>query len=94
MTPKDVKAKGIPARPTAETATEFVTVGTDADANKAMDAASMAMIELLQQKKGMTRLDAYGLASVAMDCRVGETNAPQKSIHCVLPKNVWVTAKK
>ena len=94
MTPKDVKAKGIPPRPTAETVTEYVTVGTDADANKAMDTASMAMIELLQQKKGMNRLDAYGLASVAMDCRVGEMNGPQKSIHCVLPKSVWVTAKK
>jgi hypothetical protein len=25
---------------------------------------------------------------------LGEMNGPQKSIHCVLPKSVWVTAKK
>lgn len=94
MTPKDQKARGIPERPSAETKSDFVTIGTDADANKAMDTASMAMIELLQQKKGMTRLDAYGLASVAMDCRIGEMSGPQKSVHCLLPKSVWVSAKK
>lgn len=94
MTPKDQKARGIPERPTAETKTDFVTFSADADINKAMDGASMAMIELLQQKKGLTRLDAYGLASVAMDCRIGEMNGPQKSIHCLLPKSVWVSAKK
>jgi acetamidase/formamidase len=94
MTPKDQKARGIPERPIAETKTDFVTFSADADINKAMDGASMAMIELLQQKKGLTRLDAYGLASVAMDCRIGEMNGPQKSIHCLLPKSVWVSAKK
>lgn len=94
ITPKDQKARGIPERPIAETKTDFVTFSADADINKAMDGASMAMIELLQQKKGLTRLDAYGLASVAMDCRVGEMNGPQKAIHCLLPKSIWVTAKK
>jgi acetamidase/formamidase len=94
MTPKDQKARGIPERPIAETKTDFVTFSADADINKAMDGASMAMIELLQQKKGLTRLDAYGLASVAMDCRIGEMNGPQKSIHCLLPKSTWVSAKK
>lgn len=94
LSPKDLKAKSIPERPLAETKTHWVTVGKDADANKAMDTASMAMIELLQQKKGLSRLDAYGLASMAMDCRVGEMSEAQKSIHCLLPKSVWVTAKK
>lgn len=94
LSPKDLKAKSIPERPLAETKTYWVTAGQDADANKAMDMASMAMIELLQQKKGLSRLDAYGLASMAMDCRVGAMSEAQKSIHCLLPKSVWVTAKK
>lgn len=94
MSPKDLKAGAIPERPTAETKTHFVTVGKDADANKAMDSASMAMIELLQQKKGLSRLDAYGLASMAMDCRVGEMSESSKAIHCLLPKSLWVTARK
>ncbi len=93
MNPKDVKVKSIAPRPKAETPAEYVTVGSDADANKAMDIASMAMIELLQQKKGLSRLDACGLASLAMDCRIGDMSA-QKSIHCLLPKSLWVATKK
>lgn len=94
MTHKDTKARGIPVRSRAETRDHYVSVGTDADANKAMDIASMGMIELLQKEKGMNRLDAYGLASMAMDCRVGDMSADQKSIHCMLPKSTWVVAKK
>ena len=94
MTPKNLKSKSTAEHPMAETKDSFVTVGKDADANKAMDIASMGMIELLQQKKGMTRLDAYGLASAAMDCRVGEMSAAQKSIHCLMPKSLWTVSKK
>ena len=94
MNPKDLKAKGIPERPLAETKDYLVSVGNDADANKAMDSASMGMIEALQKSKGLSRLDAYALVSMAMDCRVGDMSGPQKSIHCLLPKSLWVTAKK
>jgi acetamidase/formamidase len=52
------------------------------------------MIERLQKEKGLNRLDAYGLASVTMDCRVGEVQADKKAIHCLIPKSTWVTAKK
>lgn len=94
MTPKNVKGKAMPEHPMAETRESYVTVGQDADANKAMDKASMAMIVLIQQKKGLSGLDAYGLASAAMDCRVGDMTAAQKSIHCLMPKSLWVSAKK
>ena len=89
LTPKDLAARGIPERPTAETGTYYVTSARNVDLNKAMDESSMAMIELLQKQKGVTRLDAYGLASVAMDCRVGDMSAAEKNIHCVLPKSLW-----
>jgi acetamidase/formamidase len=89
ITPKDVAARGIPERPTAETAGMYVTTGRNVDLNKAMDGASMAMIELLQKQKGLTRLDAYGLASVAMDCRVGDMSGNEKNIHCLVAKNLW-----
>jgi acetamidase/formamidase len=90
LNPKDLKTTSMPARPLAETSDSFVTVGKDADANKAMDSASMAMIETLQKKKGMTRLDAYGLVSAAMDCRIGQMSVAEKSIHCLVPKSLWV----
>lgn len=90
MSPKDLNAVNKEIRPTAETAEMFVSVGNDADMNKSMDAASMGMIKLLQDKKGLSRLDAYGLASAAMDCRVGAVSDANKAVHCVMPKNMWV----
>ena len=94
MSPKNVKAKVVmPVRPAAETKDYLVTVGKDADMNKAMDSASMAMIGLLQEKKELKRLDAYGLASVAMDCRVGDVSGAEKNVHCVLPKSLWQAPK-
>ena len=86
--------KGLPPRPIAETPAEFVTTGTDPDLNKAMDTASMAMIGLLEAKKGLSRLDAYGLASLAMDCRLGDMSDAKKSVHCLLPKSLWVGGAK
>jgi acetamidase/formamidase len=58
--------------------------------NKAMDTASWNMIELLQKQKSLSRLDAYSLASMTMDCRVGEMDAPEKGVHCLVPKSLWI----
>lgn len=77
--------------PTEETSTAFATSVQDADLNKAINGASYAMIELLQDKKKMTRLDAYGLASIAMDCRIGKMDTAMKSVHCLVPKSLWVS---
>jgi acetamidase/formamidase len=82
--------RALPPRPTAETADSFVTVARGPSMNKSVDEASWSMIELLQKAKGLTRLDAYALASIAMDCRVGEMSAPDKSVHCLVPKGLWV----
>ena len=86
---KDVWGKEDMERPARETAQYYVTHAADADLNKAMDGASMAMIKWLESNKGIARLDAYGLASVAMDCRVGSVSASEKNVHCLLPKNLW-----
>jgi acetamidase/formamidase len=89
LTPKDPSVTGIPERPTAETATLYVTHARNTDLNKAMDEASMAMIKFLEDKQGVARLDAYGLASIAMDCRIGDMSGAEKNVHCVLPKSLW-----
>jgi len=81
------------ALPERETKAYLVTIGKDADLNKAMDSASWAMIELLQKAKGLSRLDAYGLASLVMDCRLAAPKAAEKAVHCLLPKSTWVAAK-
>ena len=91
LVPKNLAStRPIPPRPTAETANYLVTTARGADLNKAMDEASWGMIELLQKGKGLPRLDAYSLASITMDCRIGEMIAPEKSVHCLVPKSLWV----
>src|ERR1700704_5102065 len=93
LNPKDASAREDMERPTQETAQYLVTQVKDADLNKAMDGASMAMIKLLESDKKIARLDAYGLASVAMDCRVGAVSDAEKNVHCLMPKSIWQTPR-
>ena len=71
LNPKNRSGREDMERPTKETGKYYVSHAKDADLNKAMDTASMGMIKWLESEKKIARLDAYGLASVAMDCRVG-----------------------
>jgi acetamidase/formamidase len=92
LSPKKTGGKEDLERPTKETSRYYVSHAKDADLNKAMDAASMAMIKWLESNKGIKRLDAYGLASMAMDCRVGVISGTEKNVHCLMPKSIWRTA--
>jgi acetamidase/formamidase len=93
LSPKNPATREDMERPTKETATYLVSHAKDADLNKAMDAASMGMIKLLESERKIARLDAYGLASVAMDCRVGAVADTEKNVHCLLPKSIFVTRR-
>ena len=86
-------ARKVEALPEKENKAYLVTVGKDADLNKAMDDASWAMIELLQSDRKLSRLDAYSLASMVMDCRLAAPSGAQKAVHCLLPKSTWVASK-
>ena len=86
-------ARKVEALPEAENKTYLVTVGRDADLNKAMDDAAWAMIDLLQNDKKLTRLDAYSLASMVMDCRLAAPVGAQKAVHCLVPKSTWVASR-
>jgi acetamidase/formamidase len=89
LTPKNAADREDMERPTAETAKYYVSHAKDADLNKAMDDASMGMIKFLENEKKIARLDAYGLASAAMDCRVGTISPTEKNVHCLVPKSLW-----
>jgi acetamidase/formamidase len=94
FTAKNPRAqRSIEPLPTAENRTYLVTVAKDADLNKAMDTASWAMIELLQKQKGLSKLDAYSLASMVMDCRPAVPTAAEKAVHCLVPKSTWVSSR-
>jgi acetamidase/formamidase len=92
LSPKNTGDKEDLERPTAEASSYYVSHVKDADLNKAMDQASMGMIKFLETEKKIARLDAYGLASVAMDCRVGAVSDTEKNIHCLLPKSIFVAS--
>ena len=93
LSPKNPSAREDMERPTKETAKYYVSHAKDADLNKAMDTASMGMIKWLESEKKIARLDAYGLASVAMDCRVGAISDGEKNVHCLLPKSIFVAKR-
>ena len=93
LSPKNPSAREDMERPTKETSRYLVSHAKDANLNKAMDTASMGMIKLLETEKKIARLDAYGLASVAMDCRVGAISDTEKNVHCVVPKSIFVGAR-
>jgi len=90
LNPKNAREKEDLERPTKETPKYLVSAAKDADLNKAMNDASMGMIKMLETDKKIARLDAYGLASVAMDCRIGAISDTEKNVHCVVPKSIWV----
>ena len=94
LTPKNAGDSEDMERPTAESAKYYVSHAKDADLNKAMNDASMGMIKFLETEKKVARLDAYGLASVAMDCRVGAISDTEKNVHCLMPKSIWVAGRK
>jgi acetamidase/formamidase len=79
--------------PKEENAKFFVTYAKDADLEKAMGGAAMAMIDTLEKKKKLPRLDAYSLASIAMDCRIAPHKSGDKEVHCMTPKSLWTASK-
>jgi acetamidase/formamidase len=90
LNPKNPRDAEDLERPTKETPKYLVSYAKDADLNKAMDTASMGMIKMLETDRKIARLDAYGLASVAMDCRIGAISDTEKNVHCLVPKSIWV----
>ncbi len=93
FTAKTAGSRKIEPLPKAENAAYLVTVGSDTDLNKAMDDASWAMIDVLEKQKKLTRLDAYALASMVMDCRLAAPSQEQKQVHCLVPKSIWVASR-
>jgi acetamidase/formamidase len=75
--------------PTKDDSDYFVTYASGSDLNKMMEMASLAMIEKLTTEKRLTRLDAYSLASMAMDCRLGPNRNSEQKIHCLMRKSFW-----
>lgn len=79
--------------PRIETPTHYIQVGFDEDLGKAFTAALNETVDFLVSAKGLTRYEAYSLASVAADCRVSQVVDVRKGIHCMVPKSVFTGGK-
>jgi acetamidase/formamidase len=88
MIPKATNASAA-SLPIKDSRDYLVTYARDKDLNRAMDTASLAMIGKLATEKHLSRLDAYSLASMAMDCRLGPPIGADRDVHCLMRKSYW-----
>lgn len=75
--------------PRAETPTHFITMGLHEDLNEATRLAVREMIDFLTSEKGLTRDDAYMLASVAADLSITQLVDGTKGVHMMIPKAIF-----
>ena len=75
--------------PRAETATHYITMGLHTDLDEAAKIATREMLDWIVQMKGLSRDDAYLLASAAMDLSVTQVVDGTKGVHAMLPKAIF-----
>jgi acetamidase/formamidase len=75
--------------PRAETPTHYMTMGLNVDLDEAARAATSEMLDFLVATKGLSRDDAYMLASAAMDLIVTQVVDGTKGVHAMMPKAVF-----
>jgi acetamidase/formamidase len=84
---KDMKLKW----PRAETATDYISMGTDPDLAVATKTAIQEMVDFLVSEKKLTRHQAYQLVSVAGNVVITQlVDKPNLGVHVKLPKSIFV----
>ncbi len=76
--------------PRAETPTHYILMGLHPDLDEASQIATREMIEFLVATKGLSRDDAYILASIGMDLHVTQLVDGTKGIHAMIPKSIFL----
>ena len=79
--------------PQAETPSDFITMGIHQDLNRCAEDALRNMIDLITDKTGLSREDAYMLCSLAGNLRVTQTVNGNKGIHMVIKKSLLETTR-
>jgi len=75
--------------PRAETATHYITTGLNTDLDEAARIATSEMLDFLVERKGLSREDAYMLASASADLIVTQVVDGTKGIHAMIPKAIF-----
>lgn len=72
--------------PRAETPTHWIAMGTDTSLVVATRTAIREMVKLLQEKKGITRTQAYQATSMAADAHITQLVDGNVGVHMMIPK--------
>jgi acetamidase/formamidase len=64
-------------------------MGLNTDLDEAAKIAASEMLDFLVETKGLSREDAYLLASAAMDLMVTQVVDGTKGIHAMMPKAIF-----
>ena len=75
--------------PFAETPTHWIAIGTNRDLAEAFRIALRNAINFLSNKAGLSRLDAYGLASIALSFRITQVVDINQGVHAMIPKDIF-----
>ena len=75
--------------PFAETATHWIALGSDPDVNEALRIALRQTIAFLHRSAGLSRDDAYSLASLAVDFRITQIVNVCAGAHAMIPKAIF-----
>jgi len=78
--------------PIAETPTHWILLGLDKDLNMAMARAARNAINFLASRTSLTKLDAYGLCSMAISFRVTQVVDIVRGVHAMIPKSLFAPA--
>jgi acetamidase/formamidase len=77
------------AWPRAETATHFISMGTDVDLTKATRIAIQEMVDFLAATRKMDKHQAYQLTSLAGDVAITQLVDGTLGVHVKLPKGIF-----
>jgi acetamidase/formamidase len=77
------------AWPRAETATDYISMGTDEDLTKATKVAIQEMIEFLMAEKKLDRTAAYQLTSLAGNVAITQLVDGKVGVHVKMPKEIF-----
>jgi acetamidase/formamidase len=77
------------AWPMIETPTHWLMLGMHESLNEALRISLRSTIDFLATKARLSRADAYGLASLAVDFRVSQMVDVNNGIHAMIPKAIF-----
>ena len=76
--------------PRAETATDYISMGTDEDLKVATTIAIQEMVDFLAASKHLTRHEAYQLVSIAGNVAITQlVDRPNVGVHVKMPKSIF-----